>query len=79
MVPHPLDRPTISVEEAGSLVGLGRTKAYEEARRFLRTDGREGLPCLRWGRALVCPTAALWRLLGLDPDAAISSPLGRAK
>jgi hypothetical protein len=56
-------RPTISVEEAGALFGLGRSAAYEQARLYLETNGGEGLPVLRFGRLMRCPTPALLRLL----------------
>lgn len=69
-LPRPEDQPTLDVEIAGAALGLGRTKAYVEARRFLATEGREGLPVIRFGRTLRVPTAELRRLLGLDaPEA----------
>lgn len=46
--------------------GWGRSQSYEQARRWLATDGAEGLPVLRHGRSLRCPTAMLWRLVGLS-------------
>ena len=59
MIPRPEDRPTMSIEEAGSALGLGRSAAYEAARRG-------ELPTIRFGRRKVVPTAALRRLLSLD-------------
>ena len=61
--------PTLSVEQAGRLLGLGRSTAYVEARRYLATDGREGLPALRFGRVVRCPTRQIMRLLGYDETA----------
>ena len=61
MIPDPLERPTLSVEEAGKLVGLGRSAAYEAARRG-------ELPVLAFGRRRVVPTAALRRLLAIGDD-----------
>ena len=58
-------RPTLAVEEAGRFLGFGRAKSYEEARRFLAT-GEQGLPCVRFGRSIRVPTAALLRLLAVD-------------
>lgn len=58
----------LSVEEAGELVGLGRSKAYDEARRHA-DHGQGGLPAVRFGRTLVCPTVAVLRPMGLEPDA----------
>ena len=49
-------RPVITVEEAGRLLGLGRSAAYEAARR---TE----IPTLRFGRRLLVPTAKLLALL----------------
>ncbi len=62
MIPDPDKEPTISVERGGQLLGLGRSAAYEAARRG-------ELPVLRFGRRLVVPTAAVLRLLGLDAPA----------
>ena len=50
-------RLTISVEEAGRLLGISRGAAYEAARRG-------ELPVLRFGRRLVIPRAQLMAMLG---------------
>ena len=51
--------PTLTVEQAGQVLGLGRSSAYEAARL-----GR--LPTLRLSeRRVVVPTAALRLMLGL--------------
>ena len=50
-------RPTITIEEAASLLGIGRTAAYEAARR-----GQ--LPTRRLGRRLLVPVPALLDWLG---------------
>ncbi len=80
MIPDPRERPTLSVEEAGAIVGLGRSSSYEQARRFLATDGREGLPVLAYGRTLRVPTAMLLGTLGLgiqqDPREEGPAPTG---
>jgi excisionase family DNA binding protein len=47
---------TISVEEAGRRLGIGRNSAYEAARR------RE-IPVIKIGKRLLVPIAALDRLL----------------
>jgi hypothetical protein len=62
----PAQHPTISVEEAARILGLGRSKAYAQARLYLATSGAEGLPVLEFGRSLRVPTAALRRLLLID-------------
>jgi excisionase family DNA binding protein len=51
------ERLTISVPEAGALLGIGRNSAYEAAKR------RE-LPTIKFGRRLLVPLAALRRILG---------------
>ena len=53
-------RTTITVEEAGALLGIGRTAAYEAARR-----GQ--LPTRRLGRRLVVPVPAFLDWLGPAP------------
>jgi hypothetical protein len=60
-------RPVLSVAEAGEVIGVSRTIAYREVRRFLETRGAEGIPAIRFGARIVVPTAQLLRLLGLDP------------
>ena len=50
-------RATISVEEAGELLGIGRGKAYDCVR-----NGE--IPCLSLGRLKQVPVPALLRLLG---------------
>jgi excisionase family DNA binding protein len=56
-------RATISVDEAAALLGIGRSAAYEAARR-----GQ--LPTRRLGRRLFVPVPALLEWLGLSaaPD-----------
>jgi excisionase family DNA binding protein len=61
VIPTPEERPTVSVEEAGALCGLGRSAAYDAVRRG-------ELPALRFGRSLRVPTARLRVLLGLDRE-----------
>ena len=51
-----MERATISLVEAGKVLGIGRTTAYELARRGT-------LPVLRLGRKLVVPKVALERML----------------
>jgi hypothetical protein len=59
------DRETVTVEEGGQVLGIGRRLAYEAAHLYLETGGREGLPVLRLGpRRLVVPVARLRVLLG---------------
>jgi len=69
--------PFLTVVEAAALLRVGRTVAYQQARRYLATGGREGLPVVRLGRQLRVPRHALERLMdGLPPTEPLSS--GRA-
>ncbi len=52
-------RITLTVEEVADLLGLGRTAAYEAARR-----GQ--IPSRRLGRRVVIPVPALLRWLGTE-------------
>jgi excisionase family DNA binding protein len=52
------ERVTLTVEEAASLLGLGRSAAYEAARR-----GQ--IPTRRLGRRVVVPVPALLAWLGV--------------
>lgn len=51
-----VERKTLTVEEAGRVLGLGRSAAYNAAKR-----GQ--LPTLRIGHRVLVPRAALDRLL----------------
>lgn len=59
---NPLQRPTMSVEEAGDLLGISRCSAYRAA-----STGE--LPTIRVGKRLRVPTAVMRRLLHLDDQA----------
>ncbi len=56
-------RLTLSVEEVASLLGLGRTAAYEAARRG-------EIPCRKLGRRVIVPVPALLEWLGVSAPAA---------
>ena len=49
-------RRTVTVPEAGQVLGIGRSAAYEAARR-------KEIPTLRIGHRLVVPMVALQKLL----------------
>lgn len=51
-----IDRQTFTVEEAATLLGIGRNSAYQAI-------ARGELPALRLGRRLLVPRAALERHL----------------
>jgi excisionase family DNA binding protein len=52
----------MTVEEVAELLGFGRTATYDAVRRG-------EIPCIKVGRKLVIPTAAVRRLLELDAPA----------
>lgn len=55
-------RPTCSIQEAGCVLGIGRSTAYAAAR-----DG--SLPTLRLSHRLLVPTAKLLAILGVAESA----------
>lgn len=56
------ERPaTMTVEEAGRLLGISRRSAY-------RAAARDQIPTIRLGRRILVPAAKLQRLLGTDGD-----------
>jgi excisionase family DNA binding protein len=58
-----VQRRTLTVEEAGRILGLGRGASYAAAKRG-------EIPTIRLGRRLVVPTDALERMLAGEVDAA---------
>ena len=54
-------RVTVSVEEVATILGIGRSMAYEAVRR-----GQ--LPSRRLGRRIVIPVPLLLDWLGVSPD-----------
>ena len=68
---------TVDVPTAARALGLGRSTAYELARR-------DEFPCrvLRIGSSYRVPTADLMRVLGIEPpipEEALGEPRGRAR
>lgn len=58
------DQPTtMTVEQAGELLGISRRTAY-------RAAATGDIPTIRLGRRILVPTALLHRMLGLDHDPA---------
>ncbi|RUU12615.1 DNA-binding protein [Mesorhizobium sp. M7A.T.Ca.TU.009.01.3.2] len=51
-----MSRRTVTVEEAGQLLGIGRNQAYEGVRRG-------EIPSIKIGKRLLVPRAALDRML----------------
>ena len=66
----------LSVEQARDVLGIGRSLAYGEVRRYLATDGREGIPAVRIGSAIRIPRAGLVDLM-LAAPARVASELAR--
>ena len=60
-----MKRETLTVEEAGRLLGIGRGSAYEAARRG-------DIPVIRIGKRLLVPRAAMARLLDCPREGAFS-------
>jgi hypothetical protein len=60
----------LTVQEAARCLRIGRGLAYSLARRWLATEGREGLPVIKLGRKLLVPRTMLIKLL----DGELQSP-----
>lgn len=56
----------LTVEEAGALLRIGRTKAYAMAREWRESDGRSGLPVIDLGHVLRVPRRALEEMVGAE-------------
>jgi hypothetical protein len=57
------DVPLLTVDEAARVLRIGRSLAYELARRYLLSGGREGLPVIRVGSC--CLRVPRWALMEL--------------
>src|SRR4051794_970306 len=64
--PMPKAPNILSVQEAGRVIGIGRTMAYAQARAWLATDGAEGFPCRRVGRLIQVYRPTLEQRLGFE-------------
>ena len=56
----------LTVEQACEVLGIGRSLAYGETRRYLATGGSEGIPAVRIGSAIRVPRAGLVDLMLLS-------------
>jgi hypothetical protein len=65
----------LTVEQARAVLGIGRSLAYGEVRRYLATGGREGIPAVRIGSAIRIPRAGLVDLILAAPAPAVSEPV----
>lgn len=60
------DLPDLAtVEEVAQALRISRTLAYQLARRWLDTNGSDGIPVIRLGGVLRTPRVALERFLGI--------------
>jgi excisionase family DNA binding protein len=70
-VPHREAPATLTVEQAGQLLGISRRSAY-------RAAAAGHLPTIRLGRRILVPTALLQRMLGItgeaDQPTAVATP-----
>lgn len=74
MLPDPSERSTLNAGEVAAVIGLGVTLVREQGCLYIATDGREGIPCIRYGRLLKFPTAAIRRHLGIDAPIELAAP-----
>ena len=57
----------LTVEQTCEALGIGRSLGYAQVRRYLATQGREGIPVVRIGTAVRIPRTGLVDLLLLTP------------
>src|SRR4249919_3051012 len=65
----------LTVEQTCDVLGIGRSLAYSQIRRYLATGGREGIPAVRIGSAIRVPRAGLVDLMLAAPARAGSVPV----
>ena len=54
----------LTVEEAAAVLRIGRTSAYRQARKYIATNGAEGLCADRFGKQIRIPRCGLEQRLG---------------
>jgi hypothetical protein len=62
----------LSVEQTCKVLGIGRSLAYSQVRRYLATGGREGIPAVRIGSVIRVPRAGLIDLMRAAPAPTLS-------
>ena len=63
----PTHRPraaVLTIAEVMDVLRIGRTKAYEQARLYLDTNGEDGLPCIKVGDSIRFLRHAIEDLIG---------------
>jgi excisionase family DNA binding protein len=60
----------LTVDEAAAVLRIGRTSAYVLCHEWLDNGGHTGLPCVKVGRQLRVPRAALVRMANAAGGAA---------
>ena len=60
--------PFLTVEQAATVLQLGRSKTYELTVEYDRSGGRSGLAFLWFGHQKRTPRTVLIRLLDIDED-----------
>ncbi len=55
----------LTVPEAAEVLRIGRTKAYQQANRWMATDGKEGIPACKIGDQTRVPTGLLEERFGI--------------
>jgi hypothetical protein len=63
----------LTVEEAGEVLRIGRSKAYAMAREWRETNGRSGLPVVDLGNVLRVPRPALEEMIGANLSTSVGS------
>ncbi len=60
----------LRVDEAARILRIGRSAAYEQANRWIATNGQCGLPAVKVGRMIRIPAAVLeaWAMTGSDAE-----------
>ena len=76
----------LTVEEAAAVLRIGRTSAYRQARKFLATNGAEGLCADRFGKQIRIPRCGLEQRLGgpitwpiFTDESPVASPVASIK
>ena len=61
---HRTRAAVLTIAEVMDLLRIGRTKAYEQARLYLDTNGEDGLPCIKVGDSIRFLRHAIEDLIG---------------